>query len=206
MRSVIRRFSLLLLAGALLLTAGCSNQSAAILANAILQSVDSYISSSDGNTGTPSGYSNDLQLVSPDEADETAGKASGTDASAAEAENGVSVVYGQPYSSRDEVAAYLHEYGELPPNYITKSEAQALGWDNALGNLWDVTDRKSIGGDYFGNYENLLPKKKGRTYHECDINFKGRSRGPERIVYSNDGLIYYTSDHYNTFTLLYGEE
>ena len=201
MRSFIRRFSFAFLTVVLLFTAGCTEQSAAILANALLQSVGNVSES----TSAPTGYANDLHLVSPDETDTAYGKT--PDPASPSAEPGaVSVVYGQPYSSRDEVAAYLHEFGELPPNYITKSEAQALGWDNTLGNLWDITDHKSIGGDYFGNYENLLPRKKGRTYHECDINFKGRSRGPERIVYSNDGLIYYSSDHYNTFTLLYGEE
>ncbi len=109
------------------------------------------------------------------------------------------------YSSKDEVALYLHLYGKLPSNFITKKEAQALGWDG--GSLEPYAPGKSIGGDYFGNYEGNLPKKKGRTYHECDIGTKGkRSRGAKRIVYSNDGLIYYTPDHYETFELLYGEE
>ena len=205
MRSFIRRFSFVLFAIFLLFAAGCSRRSAVVLANAILQSIGSNVSSTSENAGTPTGYPNDLQLVSPDITDAASGSTSGSVPSDAETTPG-SVVYGQPYTSKDEVAAYLHEFGELPPNYITKAEAQSLGWDNTLGNLWEVTDHKSIGGAYFGNYENLLPRKKGRTYHECDINFKGRSRGPERIVYSNDGLIYYTSDHYNTFTLLYGEE
>ena len=205
MRSLIRRISFVLLACSLLFTAGCTDQTAAILASAILQSIGNNASPGAVNPDVPAGYSNDLQLVSPDPEDVSPGKTA--DSASAETESdSVSVIYGQPYSSKDEVALYLHEYNELPPNFITKSEAQSLGWNNALGNLWEVTDHKSIGGDYFGNYENLLPKKKGRTYHECDINFKGRSRGPERIVYSNDGLIYYTSDHYNTFTLLYGEE
>ena len=205
MRSFIRRFSFVLFAVFLLFATGCTGRSAAVLANAILQSIGSNVSSTYGNAGAPTGYSNDLQLVSPDTADVASENTSGSVSSDTETTPG-SVVYGQPYTSKDEVAAYLHEFGELPPNYITKAEAQSLGWDNTLGNLWEVTDHKSIGGDYFGNYENLLPRKKGRTYHECDINFKGRSRGPERIVYSNDGLIYYSSDHYNTFTLLYGEE
>lgn len=113
-------------------------------------------------------------------------------------------VYGERYSSKDDVAAYLHAYGELPPNFIKKSKAQDLGWDSSLGNLWQVTDGMSIGGDRFGNYEGLLPDKKGRTYYECDINYDGGYRGAERIIYSSDGLIYYTNDHYKTFTLLYG--
>lgn len=64
----------------------------------------------------------------------------------------------------------------------------------------------SIGGDRFGNREGLLPTAKGRKYYECDIDFDGTYRGAKRIVYSNDGLIYYTEDHYESFELLYGEE
>ena len=81
-----------------------------------------------------------------------------------------------------------------------------LGWQSSQGNLWDVTEKKSIGGDRFGNREGKLPIKEGRQYYECDINYEGGYRGSERIVYSNDGLIYYTKDHYENFVLLYGDE
>ena len=108
------------------------------------------------------------------------------------------------YTKKDEVALYIHTYGHLPDNFITKKEAQALGWDG--GKLEPYAPGKSIGGDYFGNYEEKLPKKKGRKYYECDIDTQGKkSRGAKRIVYSNDGLIYYTGDHYESFELLYGE-
>lgn len=110
------------------------------------------------------------------------------------------------YSSKDEVAEYLHLYGHLPPNYITKSEAQDLGWVASKGNLWKVAPGMSIGGDRFGNREGLLPTAKGRKYYECDIDFDGKYRNGKRIVFSNDGLIYYTEDHYESFELLYGEE
>lgn len=110
------------------------------------------------------------------------------------------------YTAKDEVAAYLWTYGHLPDNFITKREAKELGWDSAKGNLGEVAPGKSIGGDYFGNYEGLLPEKTGREYHECDIDSTGGYRGAKRIVFSNDGLIYYTEDHYETFDLLYGEE
>jgi guanyl-specific ribonuclease Sa len=110
------------------------------------------------------------------------------------------------YTSVEDVALYLYLYGELPSNFITKKEAQDLGWVSSEGNLWEVTDHMSIGGDKFGNYEGLLPEASGRQYYECDVNYEGGYRGDERIVYSNDGLIYYTDDHYKTFTLLYGEE
>ena len=109
------------------------------------------------------------------------------------------------YTSKEDVALYLYTYGHLPDNFITKKEAQNLGWPG--GSLEPYAPGKSIGGSRFGNYEGLLPEKKGRTYYECDIDTKGRkSRGAKRIVWSTDGLIYYTEDHYETFELLYGEE
>ena len=109
------------------------------------------------------------------------------------------VTEGESYSDKDHVAAYLRAFGELPPNYITKREAQDLGWENRLGNLWEVAPGKSIGGDRFGNYEGQLPAAKGRKYFECDIDFDGGYRNGKRIIFSSDGLIFYTEDHYNTF-------
>ena len=103
------------------------------------------------------------------------------------------------YSSKEEVSLYIHTYGELPDNYLTKDEAVALGWDSSKGNLWDVADGMSIGGDRFGNREGILPKEKGRVYYECDIDYEGGYRNSKRIVFSNDGLIYYTEDHYESF-------
>ncbi len=106
------------------------------------------------------------------------------------------------YTSAPEVAAYIHAYGHLPDNYITKKEAEELGWNG--GSLEPYAPGKSIGGDRFGNYEGLLPGKKGRKYYECDIDTPGKStRGAKRIIYSDDGLIYYTDDHYASFSLLY---
>ncbi|MBQ5951153.1 MAG: ribonuclease [Lachnospiraceae bacterium] len=110
------------------------------------------------------------------------------------------------YSSKEDVALYLHTYGHLPSNFITKRDAEKLGWVASKGNLWKVTDHMSIGGDTFSNREGRLPTKKGRKYYECDIDYRGGSRGAKRIVFSNDGLIYYTNDHYETFELLYGNE
>ena len=103
----------------------------------------------------------------------------------------------------DEVALYIHTYNKLPSNYISKKEAENLGWVSYKGNLWKVAYGKSIGGSYFGNYEGQLPKAKGRKYYECDIDFDGTFRNDKRIVYSNDGLIFYTEDHYETFERLY---
>lgn len=107
------------------------------------------------------------------------------------------------YILKEEVALYLHKYGHLPGNYITKKEAQKLGWDNQKGNLSEVAPGKSIGGSRFGNYEKTLPEKKGRNYYECDLGYEDGYRGAERLVYSDDGLIFYTEDHYQTFEQLY---
>ena len=109
------------------------------------------------------------------------------------------------YDSKEDVALYLQLYGSLPGNYITKQEAEELGWEG--GSLEPYAPGKCIGGNRFGNYEGLLPEKEGRTYQECDIDtLNAGSRGAKRIVFSNDGLIYYTEDHYSSFELLYGEE
>lgn len=109
------------------------------------------------------------------------------------------------YNSKDDVSLYIYTYSRLPKNYITKREAQALGWSG--GSLEPYAPGKSIGGDRFGNREGVLPKQSGRSYKECDIDTLGKaSRGAKRIVFSNDGLIYYTEDHYASFEKLYGDE
>lgn len=109
------------------------------------------------------------------------------------------------YTTKEDVARYIHTYGHLPDNFITKKQAQALGWEG--GSLEPYAPGKCIGGSRFGNYEGTLPEKDGRTYTECDIDTLGaEKRGGKRIVFSNDGLIYYTEDHYETFELLYGED
>ena len=106
------------------------------------------------------------------------------------------------YTSKEDVAAYLIQYGHLPGNFVTKAEARKAGWNG--GSLEAVLPGKCIGGDSFGNLEGLLPKAKGRSWRECDINTLGKkSRGGERLIWSSDGLIYYTDDHYESFTRIY---
>lgn len=107
------------------------------------------------------------------------------------------------YTSPEDVAEYLVLYEHLPDNFITKNQARDLGWDSSKCNLWDVAPGMSIGGDRFGNYEGLLPDADGRRWTECDVNYEGGYRGAERIIFSNDGLIYYTDDHYKSFTQLW---
>ena len=109
------------------------------------------------------------------------------------------------YTSKEDVTNYLIQCRQLPTNFITKKEAKKLGWSG--GSLEPYAPGKCIGGDYFGNYEQLLPVVSGRTYHECDIDtLNAKNRGAKRIIYSDDGQIYYTDDHYETFTLLYGDD
>ena len=106
------------------------------------------------------------------------------------------------YTTKEDLALYIHTYGHLPGNFVTKEEARAAGWEG--GGLDDVLPGMCIGGDRFGNREGLLPEATGRSWTECDVNtLHAKSRGAERIVFSNDGLIYYTGDHYDSFELLY---
>lgn len=108
-------------------------------------------------------------------------------------------VQGNYYYDVANVVLYLEIYGELPPNYITKSEAQELGWEG--GSVEKYKEGAAIGGDSFGNREGLLPAAEGRSFAECDIDTHGNSsRGSRRLVFSNDGLYFYTSDHYGSFS------
>ena len=107
------------------------------------------------------------------------------------------------YTDKDNVALYIHTYGHLPSNYITKQEAEKLGWNSKEGNLPEVAPDKSIGGSRFGNYDGELPEEEGREYKECDIDYEGGHRNAKRIIFSNDGLIFYTDDHYENFEQLY---
>lgn len=110
--------------------------------------------------------------------------------------------YGQYYYDVENVVLYLTAYDELPPNYITKKEARDLGWSG--GSVEEYLEGAAIGGDRFGNREGLLPEADGRTYTECDIDTDGySSRGARRLVFSNDGLFFYSSDHYEHFDPVY---
>ena len=105
------------------------------------------------------------------------------------------VVRDGEYTSKDDVARYIQQFGSLPRNFITKSQARALGWRG--GPLESYAPGKSIGGDRFGNYERRLPSG---SYRECDIDTRGKPRGAKRIVFTPERHVYYTDDHYKTFT------
>ncbi len=109
-----------------------------------------------------------------------------------------------PVIDPQSIADYLFSHDmRLPDNFITKKEARQLGWDSAWNYVSDVAPGKSIGGDYFGNYEGKLPTEKGVTYREADCYYRKGKRNAFRIIYSSEGRVWYTEDHYNTFTELF---
>ncbi|GHT18727.1 hypothetical protein FACS189429_5640 [Bacteroidia bacterium] len=97
------------------------------------------------------------------------------------------------------VVAFVKKNGHLPECYISKNEARNLGWEASAGNLCDVLPGRAIGGDYFSNREKSLPAKNGRKYFEADVNYRCGNRGADRLVFSNDGLVFITHNHYKTF-------
>lgn len=56
-----------------------------------------------------------------------------------------------------------------------------------------------IFGGVYENRNNHLPSAPGRIWYEADINYTWGWRGQERVLFSNDGLIFVTYDHYKTF-------
>lgn len=147
--------------------------------------------------------SNAVKAADKDKQDINAKQQSETkDAAGAGTKAKVDVVKGKAYTDKDHVAAYIHVYKTLPPNYITKGQASKLGW-KTQGTLDKVAPGKSIGGDRFNNYEKVLPDKQGRVWKECDIDYVRGNRNAKRICYSNDGLIYYSATHYQKFERMY---
>ena len=116
---------------------------------------------------------------------------------------GLEVYEDQQYTSMDEVALYLHKFGHLPSNYVLKKTARNAGWVAADGNLWDVMPGVSIGGSSWNPDDGQLPKIKKRAFYEADVNYNGGYRNSERLIFTSDGLIFYTPDHYQTYWHLY---
>ena len=162
------------------------------------------VQEADAPSSVPSAQPSAAATREPAVPPETQSPTAETDEPSVPAETAPAVSEDGRYNSKEEVALYLHLYGHLPDNYVTKNEARASGWTG--GSVEPYTGAgTAIGGDRFGNNEGLLPEAKGRSWQECDIDTVGRSsRGTKRLVFSNDGLIYYTEDHYNNFELLYG--
>ena len=181
--SIFRRTCAWLVAIALALTAcGCTAD---------------YETAGDSNADERTAESIDTSNQSPD-SPRSAGDRAETDVGGS-----LKVSEDGTYTSKDEVARYIHQYGHLPSNFISKTKAREAGWVSSEGNLDEVCPGMSIGGSQFHNDDGLLPDAQGRTWTECDINYEGGYRGGERIVFSNDGLIYYTGNHYSSFERLY---
>lgn len=109
------------------------------------------------------------------------------------------------YTSRDEVAKFICENGHLPSNYVNKSEGKRL-YEAKTGNTftkWNFNPLTTlgvmIGGDDFQNREGRLPPG---DYREADVDYFAENRGTKRLVYTGGCNIYYTSDHYGSFTKL----
>lgn len=154
-------------------------------------------------TLTEAGTSEALASTAAEETRAAKKSATATRASERGTEAGSGIREDGSYTSRDEVALYLHTYGKLPKNFISKKEAEEQGFRFGEGDFGEAFPGMSVGGSRFGNYEGQLPEKAGRRYYECDIDYQGGRRNAKRLVYSNDGLIFYTDDHYKSFTQLY---
>lgn len=190
MKKTIRRICILVsvLALSFLLAACVPSQTGSSSTPASPQTVESSSESSQSsNTGSDSWQKIENSSASND----------------AEVPNNISVQRNGTYTDKDHVALYIHTYGTVPSNYISKSKARKAGWVNTKGNLWDVLPGMSIGGGGYYNDDKMLPDAPGREWFECDIDYNGGFRNAKRIVYSDDGLIFYTSDHYKTFERLY---
>lgn len=95
------------------------------------------------------------------------------------------------------VISHIKQIHELPDYYITKKEARNKGWNPSKGNLCDVLPGKAIGGDKFGNREGKLPK--GQKYFEADVNYHCGNRNADRIIFTQNGDVYLTKNHYKSF-------
>ncbi|WP_312837237.1 ribonuclease domain-containing protein [Pantoea sp.] len=97
------------------------------------------------------------------------------------------------------VANWLQRHHQLPDYYIDKNAARRKGWDAGKGNLCDVLPGRAIGGDRFSNREKRLPQQPGRQWYEADVNYRCGHRNADRLLYSSDGLILLSTDHYRSF-------
>lgn len=220
LKNRIRLMTLMVMALMVMALAGCGKKpvtpgqqpgSAANEESSIVFSIPVGTDSGEGSDGASQAATVDLSSFMQSSEDASVGSETTTEgASMAEGTStaaAASTAQAEPlldedgtYTTKDDVALYIHTYGKLPSNFMTKKQAKKLGWSG--GSLEDFAPGMCIGGDYFGNYEGLLPEDK--EYHECDIDTLGKkSRGAKRIIYSDDGYIYYTEDHYESFELLY---
>ena len=116
------------------------------------------------------------------------------------------------YTTKDSVAAYLCKFDKLPANYVGKNEGKKL-YESKTGKTFEkwnfnpwTTIGVMIGGDNFNNYaskpDNYHATLPEGSYHEADVDYSAKNRGTKRLIYQSDCVIYYTSDHYESFSKL----
>ncbi len=93
---------------------------------------------------------------------------------------------------------YLIRYGKLPDYYIDINNLRELGWKDGKSPSKYAPGKMLTRGRYFNDNKHL-PDAPGRLWFECDINYYEGRRNQHRILYSNDGLMFVTYDHYETF-------
>lgn len=101
---------------------------------------------------------------------------------------------------------WLIRFKHLPSYYISQEDAANLGWEAKLGNLSNVAPGKMLAKGIYQNRNGHLPQESGRIWYEADINYKSGWRNDQRILYSNDGLVFVSYDHYQTFTEIISKE
>ena len=190
----------LLLSGCIGTTPGVSSsQSSTSSTAAVSSSSEASSTSIDSASASSTNSSSASSYVSPDPSSYAENNLSSSSYQPPD----ITVEKNGTYTDKDHVALYIHLYGKVPSNYVTKTKARKAGWVQEEGNLDEVLPGKSIGGGGFYNDDHMMPDAPGREWFECDIDYQGGFRNAKRIVYSNDGLIYYTNDHYKTFERLY---
>lgn len=95
------------------------------------------------------------------------------------------------------VIQYVKQNHHLPDYYLTKNEARRQGWNPSKGNLCEVLPGRAIGGDHFSNREKQLPE--GQKYFEADVNYHCGNRNADRIIFTHEGEVYVTKNHYKSF-------
>lgn len=154
----------------------------------------SYLSK--GNKSIENKAANSTTIVSPTASQSAASTYSKREKSVKE--NGQSGDNIRSLTDENTVVPYVKEHHRLPPCYITKREARQNGWNPSEGNLCDVLPGRAIGGDYFSNRERRLPQN--NRYYEADVNYDCGHRDADRLIFTKDGDVWITYDHYRTFT------
>ena len=101
-------------------------------------------------------------------------------------------------NEKDGADYWLKHFGELPEYYVTKEELIKYGWSDGKKPSKFAPGKMYSKGVY-ENSDGHLPDAPGRIWYEADINYYEGRRNRHRVLWSNDGLIFVTYDHYETF-------